>query len=87
MVSEVMTIKNPSGLHARPASNFVKTANSFKCKVAVKFNDTEYNAKSILALMSAAIKSGSEIEISCDGEDEAQALAAIKAAVESGLGE
>jgi Phosphotransferase System HPr (HPr) Family len=87
MLSETMTINNPSGLHARPASNFVKTANSFKAAVTLKYNGKEYNAKSILALMSAAIKNGSTIEVVCDGEDEQAAMDSLRAAVESGLGE
>ena len=44
-------------------------------------------AKSVLNLMSAAIKCGTEIVVECDGEDEADALKAVVEAIESGLGE
>jgi phosphocarrier protein len=45
------------------------------------------NAKSVLSVLGACIKSGDEIELICDGEDEDAALAAMVAAIESGLGE
>lgn len=87
MVRETVKITNPAGLHARPASIFVQKAGQYKSGITVVFNGTEYNAKSILALMGAAIKSGSEIDLVCTGEDEAEALAGLKEAIESGLGE
>ena len=47
----------------------------------------EINAKSIMSIMTACIKQGSEIEIRCDGEDEEEALTVAVKLVESGLGE
>lgn len=87
MVRETLKVTNPAGLHARPASIFVQKAGSYQSSITLVFNGNEYNAKSILALMGAAIKSGSEIEVICEGADEAEALAGLKEIVEAGLGE
>lgn len=87
MVSKSFLIKNKSGLHVRPAGVLVKEIQPFESSVTLKFKDKEYNAKSVLGIMSACIKSGDEVTFEVDGPDENDALAAIEKAVESGLGE
>jgi phosphocarrier protein len=59
----------------------------FKAHVNFRYRDNMANAKSVLSVLGACIKSGDEIELICDGEDEDAALAAMVAAIESGLGE
>lgn len=87
MITEKLQIKNASGLHMRPAGIFVKEVQQFKSEVLFTFKGNEYNAKSMINVLSAAVKCGDEIELMVSGEDEADCIAAIKAAVESGLGE
>ena len=87
MVSAKTKIVNPQGMHMRPAQLFVNTVNKYNCDTNVIFNGKSINAKSIMHLMSACIKQGSEIEIQCSGEQEAEALKAAVELVESGLGE
>ncbi len=87
MVSKKVTIKNPTGLHLRPAGELCKTAIQFKSKVTFAFDGGTSNAKSVLSVLGACIKSGDEIEFVCTGEDEEEALKGVVAAVESGLGE
>lgn len=87
MVSKKVTIVNETGVHARPAGVLVQTAGKFKCKVQILFGDKTIQAKSILNVMAAGIKCGSEIELQCDGEDEAEALDVLVKLIESGLGE
>ena len=87
MVSQKVIIKNPTGLHLRPAGILCKEAMQYKSLITFSFNDTTANAKSVLSVLGACVKCGDEIELSCDGEDEAEALKALVAAVESGLGE
>lgn len=82
-----ITVSNPSGLHARPASAFVRATTKFDSNVSFKKADQVYNAKSIIAIMSACVKCNEEIEILADGEDEDEAIDAIAAAIRSGLGE
>ena len=87
MVSAKTIVVNPQGMHMRPAQLFVNTMAKYKSDVTIIFGDKTINAKSIMHLMAACIKQGSEIEIQCCGEQEADALKAAVELVESGLGE
>lgn len=87
MTSECVVIANPSGLHARPASNFVKTAARYRSAVEIVKAGKSFNAKSIVSILSAGVKCSESIEIRTNGEDEQEALDAILEAVKSGLGE
>ena len=87
MVSAKTQIINPLGLHMRPAQIFVAAMMEYPCAVSILFNEKKINAKSIMRVMGAAIKQGSEIEIVCDGEQEEEALKKAVELIESGLGE
>lgn len=87
MVSKSVKIKNPTGLHLRPAGILCNEAVKYKSKVFFKYNGGEANAKSVLSVLGSGIKYGAELEFICEGEDEQEALEAMIAAVESGLGE
>lgn len=87
MVSQKVTIKNPTGLHLRPAGNLCKEAMQFKSMITFSFHETTANAKSVLSVLSACVQCGDVVEFVCEGEDEREALQAIVGAVESGLGE
>ncbi|HEX7555735.1 MAG TPA: HPr family phosphocarrier protein [Leptolinea sp.] len=83
-------ISHPAGLHARPASIFVKTCNSFPCDIKVKnitTNSALVNAKSVLAVLTLGVDSGHEILVSANGEKENDVLTAIKGLVETNFGE
>ncbi|HIV86154.1 MAG TPA: HPr family phosphocarrier protein [Candidatus Monoglobus merdigallinarum] len=75
MVSKKVTVTNPEGLHMRPAGVFTKSVAVFDSDVTIKFNGKTYNGKSIMNVLAACIKCGSEIEIECSGSDEEAALA------------
>ena len=87
MVSQRVVIKNPTGLHLRPAGILCKEAMQFKCLITFKHKGNTANAKSVLSVLGACIKSGDEVEFVCDGEDEELALNTMIAVVKSGLGE
>lgn len=87
MVSQKVVIKNPTGLHLRPAGILCKEAMRFKSLITFSFKGNTANAKSVLSVLGACVKSGDEIEFICDGDDENEALKALVEAVESGLGE
>ena len=87
MVSQKIKIKNPTGLHLRPAGILCTEAMKFRSTVKFQFKNTYANAKSVLSVLGACVKSGDEIEFHCEGADETEALAAMVEAVESGLGE
>ena len=77
MVSQKVRVKNPSGLHLRPAGVLCSTALQFKCRVRFTFREATVNAKSVLSVLGACVKEGDEITFECEGEDEDQALATI----------
>lgn len=87
MLEQSVTIINKVGLHARPAALLVKTAGEYPCEVTLVKDGKAFNAKSILAIMSAGIKQNDIILVQAKGEEEAQALAAIIELVKSGFGE
>lgn len=80
-------IKNPTGLHLRPAGILCKEALKFQSSIYFQFRNSTNNAKSVLSVLGACVKSGDEIEFICEGADEEEALAAMLKAVEDGLGE
>ena len=87
MVNQKVVIKNPTGLHLRPAGNLCKMAMQYKSLITFSYRGNTANAKSVLSVLGACIKCGDEIELFCDGVDEEEALQALVGAVESGLGE
>ena len=87
MVSRKVTIKNPTGLHLRPAGILCKEAMQFKSHITFRYKENTANAKSVLSVLGAGIKSGDEIELVCEGEDENEALESVLKAIENGLGE
>lgn len=90
MKSRDVEIRNPSGLHARPAVLFVRQAMTFKSSVTLQNLATgkpPVDAKSLIAVLTAGVLTGTTVRIAADGEDETQAVADLKAAIEGGLGE
>ena len=87
MGNAVTVIKNPPSLHLRPAGVLCKEALRYKSKISFKIRTTTANAKSVLSVLGACVKSGDEIEFVCDGPDEKEALEAMLRIVEEGLGE
>ncbi|QJA09334.1 HPr family phosphocarrier protein [Romboutsia sp. CE17] len=86
-MEKVVSIKNASGLHARPAGMFVKKASEFKSTVEVIAKGKTVNAKSIMGIMSLGLAKGDELIISANGEDEERAVNTLVELIESGFGE
>ena len=84
------TIRNPSGLHARPAAMFVKTAAGFASRITLENLDrgtAPVDAKSIIAVMSSGVATGHRVRVTADGPDEDAAIETLDAFITSGLGE
>lgn len=86
-VKREVTVKNKLGLHARPASLFVKTANKFDCQIFVEKDGEMVNGKSILGLMMLAAGPGSKIVIHTEGKDAVKAIQELEKLVDSKFGE
>ncbi len=77
MVSREVKITNKLGLHARPASLFVKTAAQFESDIKIEKDGIEVNGKSIMGVMMLAAEQGSTITIKAEGNDEKEAIEAL----------
>jgi phosphocarrier protein len=90
MITREVTIINPSGMHARPAANFVAAAAKFSSDIRIRNLDphgSAVNAKSMLMLLTLALAKGKRAELTADGVDEAQAMETLVKLIESGCGE
>jgi phosphocarrier protein HPr len=89
-VSKELTVLNKVGLHARPAAMFVKKAAPFKSKISIANLSKEtqpVNAKSLLSVLSIGVQKDDRVLVTCEGEDEAQALDALAELVATNFGE
>lgn len=87
MVSRTFRIKNRAGLHLKPAAALCTEAMKYRCSVKLTFGRTTTNAKSVLNVLSVCVKCDDDITLTCDGEDEEEALKNLGLLIESGLGE
>ena len=66
-----------TGIHARPATLLVQTASKFNSDINVEYKGKSVNLKSIMGVMSLGVGQGSDVTITAEGTDEADAIAAI----------
>lgn len=78
MVKFTCKITDPDGLHARPAAEFCKAATGFESKITITKDGEDFEAKSILMVLSAAIAEGDEVTVTAEGDDEAEAVKALE---------
>lgn len=78
MKTLTVTIIDPIGIHARPASAIAQTSTKFKSDITFKNNDKKGNAKSVINLMALGIKKDTAVEIIVEGPDEEEAMEALK---------
>ena len=86
MYSKEITVVNATGLHARPASEFITLASTFKSKVTLQRigEEKKYNGKSMVILMTLGLAQGESAILSAEGEDEKEAVEALAELVRSG---
>ena len=87
MTSCSVMVVNQLGMHARAAARFVHLASRFQAQVRVARDAREMDGKSIMGLLLLAAARGTSITITAHGADEADAIAALSALVQSGFGE
>jgi phosphocarrier protein HPr len=86
-VERLFTIVNALGLHARAAAVLVQTANRHHCDIQVEKDGVAVNGKSIMGVLTLAASKGTQIAVSCEGDDAAEALEALTRVIEAGFGE
>ncbi|MAU01676.1 MAG: phosphoenolpyruvate--protein phosphotransferase [Anaerolineaceae bacterium] len=82
-----LEVHNKMGLHARPAANFVRTANQFQAAITVQKGVATANAKSINQVATLAVRQGETISVTAIGPDSAAALEAIQQLAAENFGE
>lgn len=87
MQQATLHVTNQKGMHVQACMVFVKMASRFRSRITVGRDGVEVDGKSILGVMSLMAESGAEIQVRADGEDETQALAALREIVEGRFGE
>ena len=87
MIKSNITIGNKLGLHARASAKLTKLASSFRSEVFMSRNDRRVNAKSIMGVMMLAAGKGAEVEIEVAGDDEQEAMSALKRLITDKFGE
>lgn len=85
MVSKTVKVVDKMGFHMRPANVFVSEMSKFKSDITLKAGDKEINGKSIMNIMAACIKYGTDVTIKCSGEDEAEMLEKAASMIENGM--
>jgi phosphocarrier protein len=87
MLQQEVEIINKLGLHARASAKLTQVAGRFAADVWLSRNGRRVNAKSIMGVMMLAAAKGSTIVIETEGEDEAEAMAAVTQLVAERFGE
>jgi phosphocarrier protein len=91
MLSASTTIRNKTGLHARPASDFVAAAKGYAARVTIRrtadAEDDAVSAKSIVMLLAQGFEQGDLVTIAADGADEVAAVEGLIELVDAGFGE
>jgi phosphocarrier protein len=82
MKKEKITILNENGLHALPASRFVKLAEKFKSDVTLAKDGVEVSGKSIMGILTLACEKGSKVVLAVEGKDEGEAMDALRGILE-----
>lgn len=85
-----LSITNEVGLHARPAAKFVQACSKFKSKITIcnlSTSSSTVDAKSIIKVLSLAIRKDNQIRLAAAGEDAEEALLAISNLIQSGFDE
>jgi phosphocarrier protein len=72
------TIREPVGIHARPAGMLVHEVKKYKSKILITKNGKSANALSLMALMGLCVHCGDTVMVTVDGEDEAVAAPAVE---------
>ncbi|MGD0665018.1 MAG: HPr family phosphocarrier protein [Rhabdochlamydiaceae bacterium] len=82
-----LKVKNPLGLHARPASMIAKLLQGSKSQVTLAYRQETINARSIMSILMLAIKKNSVITLTVEGEDAEETMKKLITGFETQFGE
>lgn len=82
MIRKSVTVNNPSGLHLRPAAKLSEAALQFECRITLEHGSSQANAKSVLGILGACVRSGDTVLLTFDGPDEEEAAKTLQTLLE-----
>ena len=85
MLQQTIHVQIPCAHMNVAVTRFIQKANSFSSRITVSFGKNNVNAKSLLGLLSMDLQQGSEITVTADDEDAAEAIAALAAILEQNI--
>lgn len=83
MTTKTVTILNRAGIHARPASLIVQTAQQYASSIWIEKEDARINAKSIMNILTLGATYNTELVVGAEGEDEGEAVEALASLFEN----
>lgn len=87
MIAKEIVIQNPAGLQSKSAAIFIQKASNYKSSIWITKNERRANAKSLLGVLSLSIGKGAVVNLSIEGDDEAEAAAELEQYLLSDMGE
>ena len=87
MYTAEIVLKNETGLHARPAKMLVDECTKYVSDITIIKNEQEFNAKSILGIMSMGAMKGDKLIFQAVGKDEKEAIEGLVTLTENNFGE
>ncbi len=87
MISRTVVIENKEGLHMRPAGVVAKEMGKFASNLTINVGSKKVNGKSLIGIVSACIKPGTEVTFECEGPDEEAAAAKLDELIANNFGE
>lgn len=85
MIKKEIDVHCPIGLQVKQAGQMCDTALKYRCHITFEYDGGSGNAKSMLSILGAVIKDQDRIQLTCDGEDEEEAMQDLTALLTSGL--
>ncbi|TWU57745.1 HPr family phosphocarrier protein [Rubripirellula reticaptiva] len=84
-LTRTVVVRNAEGLHARPADLLVRMASKYQAEIRIGKNSEWVDCKSILSLLTLGAAQGTELSVTADGIDAADAIDSITALFEAGF--
>lgn len=84
-LQRTVVVRNPQGLHLRPADLLVKQASRYSCNVLLGRDGQMADCKSILSILTLGAAQGTELDLRAEGIDAAQAIHAIAELFDNGF--
>ena len=82
-IEREVEIRNPEGLHMRPAMQFVDFANGYSSRISIQKDSQRVDGKSIMQVTMLAAAKGTKLKIIAEGEDAPQAIEALAALIQN----